>query len=238
MIKLAFRKSYLYITVVAIIAGLIVIWGLSGGLSNSNPPKIESFLRVQDHLFCSGDATDSIFSKNPPYYVNQKYYYWFQMNVTSNATVSDVVLSDQLNEALMIEGVSFTAIDRPGPYQYTFDYGAYESGASVSVTNGTYTWNGFLNENGVEFGDFVVKWTGDSLKPNFEWNVGSMAANASRLVYVTTSTRTNADGLQEFASPGNYVMNTGAVVKGYLESEQRQTVGEGNSITINVFLKT
>jgi len=177
------------------------------------------------------------FSKNPPYFVGEKYYWWIQMKVSADANVSDVVVYDQLGEEFMIEGVSFVAIEKPGPYNYTFEYGAYEYGGGVSVTDGTTVWTGYLDETGVTFDGFFVYWTEETLKADFEWNIGPMNEGESKEVYLTVSTDTDPDGLQEFTAPGTYFLNSGATVEGIVDSTGKKTSAESCGIEIEVFEK-
>jgi len=59
-----------------------------------------------------------------------------------------------------------------------------------------------------------------------------------REVYLTISTDTNSDGLQEFTSPGTYFLNSGATVEGIVESTGKQTGAESTGIEIEVLEKT
>jgi hypothetical protein len=198
----------------------------------------EGYLRICKTTWCSGDSEDKGFSKNPPYFVGEKYYFWIKMTVSADANVTDVAVYDELGEEFMVEGISFVPIEKPGPYNYTFDYGAYEFGAGVSVTDGTSVWTGYLDETGVTFDGFVVFWIDESLGAHFEWDVGSMDEGEVREVFLTISTIENPGGLQEFALPGTYFLNYGATVEGIVESTGKHTSAESNCIEIEVLEKT
>jgi len=189
----------------------------------------EDYLRICRCLVCASDK--------PPYFVGEKYYLWINTTVSADANVSDVVVNDQLGEEFMIVGVSFVRINRPGPYNYTFEYGAYEPGGSVSVTDGASVWTGYLDETGVTFDDFVVYWSDETLKVNFRWDVGSMDEGEAKKIFLTISTDTNPDGLQEFVSPGTYFLHSGATAEGIVESTGKNTSAESTGISIEVLEK-
>lgn len=217
---------------------IILLLLLSSGffVSQGNSP-VKGYLSISKKTPCSSDPQDVRFSKNPPYFVGEKYYWWIKVTVKAMGNVSDVVVSDQLGEELMIEGVSFVAIEKPGPYNYTFNYDVYEAGGGVTVSDGVTLWTGFLNEAGVVFEDFFVYWSGDSLEAHIEWMLGSMKEGDCESLFVTISTDLNSDGQQEFTSPGLYLLNSGATVEGILESTGQQTIAESNVIEIEVFEK-
>lgn len=230
------RTDRAKVLMVGIILVLIVVVGFLGFREATSPtgnPE-ESYLRVYNEPKC---WTGLGWSDNPPYFVGEKYYWWIRTTVCADANVSDIVLSDELGGEFMIEGVSFVPIEKPGPYNYTFEYGAYESGGVVSVTDGATVWTGYLNETGVTFDAFVVHWTGESLGAHLKWDVGSMDEGDVREVYLTVSTDTNPDGLQEFTSPGTYFLNSGATAEGIVESTGKPTTGESDGIEIDVVEK-
>jgi hypothetical protein len=219
---------------------VVVAYGVYEITSSVDNPggEEESCLRISNVAYCASDPGDNGFSKNPPYFVGEKYYWWIRITVSADANVTDVLAYDELGEEFMVEGVSFVAIEKPGPYNYTFDYSAYESGAGVSVTDGVSVWTGYLDETGVVFDDFLVYWADESLKANYEWDVGSMDEGEVREVYLTISTDTNSDGLQEFTSPGTYFLNSGVAVEGMIESTRKWTGAESTGIEIEVLEKT
>jgi hypothetical protein len=218
---------------------LIVILGAYGIYEITSVPKPgEGYLRINKVAYCATDPNDASYSKNPPYFVGEKYYWWIHTTVSANANVSDAVVFDQLGGEFMIEGVSFVPIEKPGPYNYTFEYDAYESGANVSIIDRESVWTGYLDEAGVTFGDFVVYWTDETLKADFEWNIGSMKEGDVKEIYLTISTDTNPDGQQEFTSPGTYLLSSGATVEGIVESTGKHTSAESNYLEIEVLEKT
>lgn len=232
------KSKALMIGIVLFLILVVGFFGFREAMSPSgNSGCEEDYLSICKEAYCATDDEDVRFSKNPPYFVGEKYYWWIKMTVSADANVSDVVVYDQLGGELMIEGISFVAIEKPGPYNYTFDYGAYESGGGVSVTDGTTVWTGYLDETGVTFDGFVVYWTGESLEANLEWTVGSMDEGEAKEVYLTVSTDTDPDGQQEFASPGTHLLNYGASVEGIVESTGKKTSAESNFIEIEVFEK-
>ena len=230
------------VLMLAVIVALIVVVGVLSFREIMSPRgsqggEGESYLRIDAEAYCANDSEDVRFSKNPPYFVGEKYYWWIHIKVCADANVSDVVVYDQLENEFMIEGVSFVPIEKPGPYNYTFDYSTYESGANVSVTDGASVWRGSLDEAGVTFDDFVVYWTDESLKANFEWSIGSMDEGEVKEIYLTISTDTDPDGLQEFKSSGTYFLDSGATVEGIVESTGKQTSADSTGIEIEVLQK-
>lgn len=193
------------------------------------------YLQISNKLTCS---TRPGFSDNPPYYVGNKYYWWIRITVSAAANVTDVVVSDQLSGEFMLEGISFVPIDKPGPYYYTFEYNAYEVGATVGIIDGGVArWN-FLDERGVELGDLRVYWSEETLKAHWAWNLGSMNEGDVKELYLTISTDTNPAGQQEFATPGTYSLNSGPIVEGIVESTGMSTGATCAGIEIDVFKKT
>jgi hypothetical protein len=233
------KSKALMIGIVLFLILVVGFFGFREAMSPTGGPgnEEEPCLRISNGLYCNTDDEDVRFSKNAPYFVGEKYHFWIHLTVCANSSVRDVVLLDELGGELMVEGFSFVPIDKPGPYNYTFEYGAYESGGGVSVTDGTSVWTGYLNETGVAFDGFVVYWTDETLKTNFEWDIGSMDAGEAREVYLTVSTDTNPDGQQEFASPGTYFLNSGATVEGIVDSTGKKTSAESCGIEIEVFEK-
>jgi hypothetical protein len=230
------KSKALMLGIVLFLILVVGFFGFREAMSPEENPE-ESCLQICKVSWCATDAEDIYFSKNPPYFVGEKYYFWIQTTLSANASVSDVVVYDALGGEFMVEGISFLPIDKPGPYNYTFEYGAYESGGDVSVTDGTTVWTGYLDETGVTFDGFVVYWTDDSLEANLEWTVGSVAEGEARELYLTMSTDTDTDGLQEFASPGTYFLNSGATVEGIVDSTGKPTSAESNCLKIEVFEK-
>lgn len=230
------KRKALMLGTFGVIMILLLIVGLRGVEPNGGDP-VEGYLRISKCIYCSTDSEDARFSKNPPYFVGEKYYWWLQIKVCADGNVTDVVVYDQLGEEFMIEGVSFVPIERPGPYNYTFNYDVYESGGGVSVSDGVNVWSGSLDEAGVAFDGFVVYWTGETLEAHLEWNVGLMKEGEVAEIYVTVSTDTNLDGQQEFASPGCYLLNSGATVEGIVEATGKQTSAESCGIEIEVLEK-
>lgn len=225
------------VLMVGVILVLIVVVGFLS-FREATSPSInpgKSYLRVYNEPKC---WTGLGWSDNPPYFVGEKYHWWIRTTVCADANVSDIVVSDQLGEEFVIEGVSFVPIEKPGPYNYTFEYGAYEPGGGVSVTDGASVWTGYLDEAGVTFDGFVVYWTDGSLKAHFEWDIGSMDEGDVKEIFLTISTDTNPDGLQEFTLPGTYFLNSGATVEGIVDSTGKKTSAESTGIEIEVLQKT
>jgi len=225
--------------VLVFIVGVVALASDELKSSNRNQGGEEtSYLRISSVAYCTNDSADVRFSKNPPYFVGEKYYWWIRITISADANVSDVVFYDQLGEEFMIEGMSFVPIEKPGPYNYTFEYDAYESDAYGSVTDGSSSWCCYLNETGVRFDGFLVYWADKSLKANFQWNIGFMDEGEVKEIFLTISTDTNPAGLQEFTSSGNYFLNLDATVWGTVESTDKQVSAQSANIKIEVLQKT
>ena len=215
---------------------LVVVVGVLG-FREATSPSIgpgESYLRVSSVPKC---WTGAGWSDNPPYFVGEKYYWWIRVTLCAYANVSGVVVCDGLGGEFVVEGVSFVPIEKPGPYNYTFEYETYELGGVVSVTDGATVWRGYLNETGVAFGDFVFYWSDETLVASFEWYAGSMEETEVKELYVTISTDTNPGGQQEFTSPGTYFLNSGVTAEALIESTGKPTTAESDGIEIEVLEK-
>jgi len=228
------KAKVLMLGIVLFLVFIVGFYGFREATSPSTNPE-KSYLRVYNEPKC---WTGPGWSDNLPYFVGEKYYWWVHVTVCADANVSDAVVYDQLGGEVMIEGISFVPIEKPGPYNYTFEYGAYEPGGSVSVTDGATVWTGSLDETGVRFDGFVVYWTDGSLKAHFEWDIGSMDEGDVKEIFLTISTDTNPDGLQEFTLPGTYFLNSGATVEGIVDSTGKKTSAESTGIEIEVLQKT
>jgi hypothetical protein len=171
------------------------------------------------------------FSDKEPYYVGMKYYWWIRITVHANENVSNVIVYDRLGAELMIEGVS---VGLAKPVEYNFTYEDYEWNGVVKI-NGVP--EGYLNKDGVIFGDFdefEIYWTGKSVKAHFQWNVGSMSECETKAVFLIVSTDHNPADHQEYTSCGWYWLNSGATVKGILDSTGKQFSAESDGIQIYV----
>lgn len=190
---------------------------------------------VNKRLICS---TGEGYSDNPPYYVGNKYYFWIEIRVDASVDLEDVVVYDRLGAELMIEGIFDNEADKeanrypPWDYNFDFDYAPYERGGEVWI-NGTP--EGYLDKDGVDFDDFTIFWTGNSVKVHFMWDVGDMNAGETRMIWLVVSTDTNPAGHQEYTSCGCYALNSGATVKAIVASTGKQVSAESNSIWIEVF---
>ncbi len=190
---------------------------------------------ITKELVCN---TGPGYSDNGPYYVGVKYYWWMMISVYARADLSSVIVYDRLGAELMIEGIFVNETNAeanrfmPWDYDYDFDYMPYERGGEVWV-NGAMEGN--LDKVGVSFGDFVVRWTGNSVKVHFMWDVGPMDAGETKRIWLVVSTDTNPAGHQEYTSPGCYALNSGATVKAILASTGKQFSDETPGIRIRVF---
>jgi hypothetical protein len=182
-----------------------------------------------------------MYSSNPPYYLGVKYYWWIRINVTAKRDLDYVAVFDRLGAEFMIEGICLDWPKQPNlpdyenkwggnlrAFDYTFDYSAgnpwpeRHEVVTVRDKNGNPVTSGHVDEEGVWFkgkflsGDediFAIYWTGKSCKAHFEWIIGSMKENETKLAYIVISTDINPGGKQEFTSPGIYCLNSGATVK-------------------------
>ena len=198
---------------------------------------------IEKEAYCMKPSSGPIdtYSNNPPFYMGKKYYWWIEINVTAKTDLTDyhVVVYDRLGAEFMIEGICVNSPkqpDLPGypnmggnpkPFDYTFDYSAgnpwpesHEDIVILDKNNNAVT-TGYVDWRGVEFqgivsGDedtFRVFWTGKSCKAHFEWFIGPMGENKSKIIYLVISTDKNPGGHQEFTSPCTHYLNSGATVK-------------------------
>jgi len=153
-----------------------------------------------------------------------------------------VAVYDRLGAEFMIEGICVdwpkqpanlymypgTEDSYPRPFDYTFDYssdGTYEPERHGEVKildkNGDEYETGYVDWRGVRFDGcvacdtdtFHVFWTGRSCKAHFEWTIGPMEKDESKIIYLVVSTDVNPGGHQEFTSPCTHYLNSGATVK-------------------------
>ena len=68
------RKALMLGTFGVIIIFLLIV-GLRGVEPNGGGP-VEGYLRISKCTYCSTDSEDAHFSKNPPYFVGENYYWW------------------------------------------------------------------------------------------------------------------------------------------------------------------
>ena len=192
---------------------------------------------VNKRLVCN---TGPGYSDNGPYYVGMKYYFWMEIRVDASVNLEGVVVYDRLGAELMIEGIFDNEADKianrypPWNYNFDFDYSPYARDGEVWI-NGAL--EGHLNKSGVEFDEFTIFWTGNSVKVHFMWDVGDMSAGETRMIWLVVSTDTNPAGHQEYTSCGCYQLNSGATVKGLVEvrpDKWRQVSAESDSIRIEV----
>ena len=113
-------------------------------------------------------------------------------------------------------------------FSYTFGYSGAKYGnplrdgtVVVADNYGSNGGSGCVDSLGVEFGpttigatkEFFVYWTGNSCKAHFQWNIGPMGPEETRIIYLVVSTDLNPAGHQEFTSPGITYLNSGATLK-------------------------
>ena len=138
----------------------------------------------------------------------------------------------------MLAGFSLVPIDGPGPYNYTFEYGAYEAGGAVGVRAATTgRWN-FLDDRGLEVEEFHVYWVGETLTAQWQWTIGAMDQGEVRDLYVTISTDLNPAGQQEFVRPGTYALNAGPLVEGVVASTSLSTGAVCPGVEVEVLTQT
>lgn len=215
-----------------LLVALVVLVAMSVAPTLAQCPCVP--VDINKRLICN---TGPGYSDNGPYYVGVKYYWWMEISVHAYADLSSVVVYDRLGAELMIEGIFINEANvdanrfPPWTYDYDFDYMPYARDGEVWVNDAMI---GYLDKEGVEFGDFVIMWTGNSVKVHFMWEVGSMSAGETRKIWLVVSTDTNPAGHQEYTSPGCYALNSGATVKAILASTGKQFSAETPSIWIRV----
>lgn len=224
-------------------------------LVTAQAPAIE----IEKIPYC---ATQPGFSDNADedgyYPMGTKLYMWIRITVTAgDGALTDVVVRDRLAAEWMVEGVCFDLPrwssspwitkdplhpTNPGPMEYTLTYtGQPIIGETVTVTErtsatdpGTVVVSQTVEKKGeLTFDDCTILWTGKSTKVHFMWEIGAMAAGEERVLFLVISTDMNPAGKQEYTSPGEYELNSGAVVKG-INDAGKQVVAETDQIMLSV----
>jgi hypothetical protein len=87
-------------------------------------------------------------------------------------------------------------------------------------------------------GDVTVQWSGNTEKVHLSWDVGDMDPGASASLTVVVATDLNqgqgkkAEGKNEYTSPGEHTLNSGATAKGLIGDVEVNH--KSNSISVNV----
>lgn len=148
-----------------------------------------------------------------------------EIGVWTSVDLRKAKVYDRFGAELKIDNI--TTPDRT----YTFTYPDYEdtyptADATVTIskdstTVGTYE----LNWRGVTFGEapyrFRISWTGETHKISFRWYIGKLEADETITVTVGVSTDLNPGGKQEYTSPCEHCINSGAVLKAKWEYKCR-----------------
>lgn len=197
----------------------------------------EPMVTIEKTPYCLKPPGDyDTFSNNGPYTTGVKYYWWINITVANVAgeALNHVVVYDRLGGEFMIEGICLDTAkqpddlpDYPGTipagfvfeqFDYDFVYNGgtpYEPEEDGAVTADGAT--GTVNKDGITIdgalNDFFIYWTGKSCKAHFMWDLGSMAEDEVRTIFLVISTDRNPAGHQEFTSPGITYLNSGATVK-------------------------
>ena len=140
----------------------------------------------------------------------QKYTWRSRITVTVTGTpgdiFSDVTVFDRLGAEFMLEGI--------GGYIVAYSDYPPQIGDDVTIDGETAT---LTKKTELSVNDFVILWTGKSLKVHLKWIIGDLTVGAggtaSASLVVKISTDENPAGKQEFTSPGCYFLNSGATVK-------------------------
>jgi hypothetical protein len=176
---------------------------------------------------------------------------WLRIHVRADEGLDEVVVRDRLGAEWMIEGIVLG--DNPGKdkdpaqdgtmdFEFNYTGGDHpdpEVGDDLEIAyydNGIKAqgWSTTLTKKiEIMFDDFTVLLTGNSLKAHFMWRIGRMEAGESRTIFLVISSDHNPGGKQEFTSPGEYLLNSGAVVKA-LNEDGKKVVDETESIFFTI----
>ena len=152
-------------------------------------------------------------SDPPPYELRTEYHWDIEIGVWTSVNLRGTRVYDRFSAELKMDSIQI-----PGK-TYTFTYPDYEDkyptkNAKVTISGeGTHN----LDRKGVTFGAEPYKlhiyWSGSSHKIHFEWIIGELKADETITIIVRVSTDLNPGGQQEFTSPCEHCINSGAVVK-------------------------
>ena len=211
---------------------LVAIFSFAPTIAQACSYRTRTPVKIWKYPYCSNPETDPddiYWSKNAPYYTGEKYYWWIAIKVTAymDLTSYRVVVYDRLGAEFMIEGICLDET-KYAPYDYTFDYSTGEpyperhevvtilNSTGDQVASGHVDWRGVTFNGKFASGDedtFRIFWTGNSCKVHFQWTIGPMDENETKLIYLVISTDVNPGGHQEFTSTGTTYLNSGATVK-------------------------
>jgi len=195
------KQSFLIVSLVLMLCLSIASIYVTPAIA-SIEPKVEIWKKFTDT------------SDPPPYEMRTEYHWDIEIGVRTSVDLERVTVSDRFGAELKIDSITI-----PGK-TYTFTYPNYEEeypteDATVTISRvGTYN----LNREGVTFGaepyKFHIYWTGMSHKVHFEkWSIGKLKAGETITIIVRVSTDLNPGGKQEFTSPCEHCINSGAVLK-------------------------
>lgn len=152
----------------------------------------------------------------PSYSLGKEHHWEIEIGVWTSVRLRSARVYDRFGAELKIDNI--TTPDKT----YTFTYIDYADKyptkqAYVSISDGTKTITHKLNWRGVRFGEkpyeFRIRWTGKTHKVHFKWCIGNLEANEDITIIVGVSTDLNPGDKQEYTSPCEHCINSGAVLK-------------------------
>lgn len=161
-------------------------------------------------------------SDPPPYQMGIEYHWDIEIGVSTEVDLKNAKVSDNFGAELKIDEI--ITPDKT----YTFTYLDYESKyptnqAKVTISSvGTFKLNSWW---GVTFGKtpykFHIAWSGQTHKIHFKWYIDELKAGKTITIIIGVSTDLNPGGKQEFTSPCEHCINSGAVLKATWRDERR-----------------
>lgn len=198
------KRSFLPVMLVVMVVLSITPLYIAPASACWEKPKVEIWKKFMDT------------SDPPPYKLKTEYHWDIEIGVWTSVYLKSARVYDRFGAELKID-----YIQTPDK-TYTFTYLDYESKyptkqAYVSISDGTTTIVHKLDWRGVTFGTkpyrFRIYWSGGSHKIHFTWYIENLEADETITIIVGVSTDLNPGGKQEYTSPCEHCINSGAVLK-------------------------
>jgi hypothetical protein len=202
------RRTYLTASLILMLILSITAFYITPASACRRRPEVEIWKKFLDT------------SDPPPYQLKTEYHWDIEIGIWTSVDLKCARVYDRFGAELKIDNIKID-YEQDGTIDetYEFNYPNYEEKyptwrAEVTINGGEPQ---RLNWRGVRFGDkpykFRIYWTGKSHKIHFQWIIGELAADTTVTIIIGVSTDLNPGGQQEYTSPCEHCINSGAVLK-------------------------
>jgi len=152
-------------------------------------------------------------SDSGPYEMRKIYHWDIEIRVLTDVALTDANVYDRFGGELKIDHITIPSTGKT----WTFTYPNYPNDyptrkATVTIDGMTYKLDSDIAKFGTKPYGFIIYWSGMTHKVNFQWVIGNLPAGYTSII-VGVSTDLNPGGKQEFTSPCEHVLNSGAALK-------------------------